>query len=113
MSKPTKDQLVAFKKAKSKEELIAMAKDAGVELIQKTHNELSEAELVSISGGVQGTERQVVTPQTECLFGFTSSLYCANVETGEETILYSELIHCSFCGVMTQEDGVCYCNYAG
>lgn len=59
MSKPTREQLDAFRRAKSKEELIAMAKEAGLELTPEQAEallgmpagELSEAELENISGG--------------------------------------------------------------
>ena len=45
MSKAANGQPEAFKTAKSKEELMAMAKEAGVDLIQKPYDEISEGEL--------------------------------------------------------------------
>lgn len=105
----------AFKKAKTKEKLLAMVKEAGDELIQKPYDELSKAELAKISGGVQGTAKQAVNLYAKCIYGLQDYyLYWCNAETGESgpDYRYPFTIYCGGgCKYTIYEDDVCYCAY--
>ena len=73
---------------------------------------LSEEELSSVTGaGDSPTDRQVVTPQTQCTHGLLSPYIAvsADTETGKSTE-YDPPRRCGECEYMSCENGIDYCN---
>ena len=113
MAEFTPEQLAAAKAAKSPEELLAMAKDAGVEMtleqaeqfLHPATGEISEEELANVAGGLchDSQGREVVTLVTGCahsdVYGFISR------ECGAWGAYTKE------CPFLSYDSGIWHCNY--
>ena len=76
---------------------------------------MNENDLENVAGGVKSEDgREIVTPQTKCMCGLKSNLIAVSInrETGERTEQTFPR-NCGECEFMSDEDGVCYCNYEG
>jgi len=75
---------------------------------------LTAEDLASVTGaGDSPTDRQVVTPQTQCTRGLLSPYIAVSVDTttGQSTE-YDPPRRCGECEYMSCESGVDYCNYS-
>ena len=120
MAEFTAEQLAAAKAAKSPEELLAMAKDAGVEMtleqagsfLHPSSGEISEEELANVAGGYchDSQGREVVTLVTPCMHG-RRMLNAVQEDTARLCRWPDNEVGTSQCRYLSYESAIWYCNW--
>ena len=121
----TPEQLQAARAAKSRDELISLAKEQGIDItaeqaanfLNPPKGELSDEELDNVAGGyckdIYG--REVVTLVTRCIHGleyYMEDYWVGPEPHGRRTCGSYHYIHGGKrCGYLSYEKGIWYCNY--